>query len=505
MPAGSLDNWFAARANHASQLVEVVVFGDSTTDFGQDGNYPGWVELMRPLATADGYTDGGRGVADSGDTAAQSNEGLSVVGSRTGFATGSGSFDFFATGSFGSTTAGDIVTFQGYGTRCRLHFSVKSTTGGFSYSVDGGAAVVVETGPGRTVTGIMGIEIPLGADGLHEVAVTNLGGFIPGTPVISSSGVAVGTLAAGTYDYQVTVVDPLSGETLPSATATRAVGTNQGIALLMNTTPYGTQATFTYRVYRRQGSDPFALLTSFTVGGGNNQNFTDDGSYTPNLSINPPSVASSTRGGEAQTVIVTPEFVRDVGLVVHNMGVSGHSMNSYFGTLAGSPENSNWRAPVALGLSPSDPVATDPTTAVPVYVDGDPANNPLLPNPPYRNVSLGILNLGVNDQQGATDGSIAAAAQRVYVGAVQFAQFCRTVGADPLIVIPHFRRSVNAAAYAEQFRGALIQASRDQDTAAVDFDHALDVGGYVGGGPHLQQAGYDIEAAFIWDLLATGA
>ncbi len=114
IPPGSLDTWKVARALHASQLVEVVFFGDSTL-WGEteSGPFSPLTNKMRALLIAGGYTSARRGYLHAGlsDTTDLAGT-LDPVGftAQTGFAsTDSYGFPY----SFKSYAASDTVTLRG--------------------------------------------------------------------------------------------------------------------------------------------------------------------------------------------------------------------------------------------------------------------------------------------------------------------------------------------------------------------------------------------------------
>lgn len=473
IPPGSLDVWRAARSGHASQLVECVFFGDSTTDFGNQTGEVGWVYRMRALALADGYTDGGRGLVHDED-AGSTGEALAPVVSRTGFGLIGGGYDPFGTNSLASSAGGDEIVLRGYGTRSRLHYSKRGTTGGFSYAVDGGPAAVVESA-GASGTEIGVEDVDLGSDALHEIEVVNLGG----SPVIGASvyGPARdgsgGTIPPGTiYRYCWTSVTA-AGESTPGAESVGEVVLGAGNRYHLGY--YRVNGATSHKLYRGTGAsggtmDLLATVASDGAGTGVRVGvYTDDGTVTPDSGVHPPATNTAGRGG-AVGVTFSIEFIRDAGLVFHNAGVSGISMNTYFGV------NNDEKAPVALGLSgnlPSGP-----------YVQRA--------RPPWRDPKLAVVALGINDAHSVDS------APGLYAGVVRFVNMARDAGADPVVVVPHLKRSAFPS-NAPPLRDAIIQAAVDEDATLVDFDYALDAGGYGSAGPHLGNAGYDLEAAFMWD------
>lgn len=493
IPVGSLDNWKAARALHASQLVETVEFGDSSTSCEYVTG--GWVRKLRDIALAANYTDGGRGVVGEGDNSGASGEALPIVQARTGFAVGGGTYDFMLTGTFVSSASADTVTFQGYGTQCRIHYGLFTTTGRWSWSVDGGAATTVTDTIGTTLVEHKSIVIPLGAAGLHTVTIVNLGGNPISPPVIAASGNhGSGSLPAGTYDYQITI-ENAAGETLPSATNTFVLGATGGIDFLFNTNPIQIQVGQTYRVFRRQGADPFSLLSTVTIAGGTYTSFSDLGAFTPDTNVHPPVTNTAGLDSTNNKVRLTPEFLQDEGLVWHKQAVSGIGIASFFGLPVADPTNNSWAAATALGLSSGSP---------PAYADSSVDwSNAEASHPTYRHPALAILCLGINNQQGSADSDAAwDAARAVADGVGQFVHLCRAAGVDPLVVVPHCDYASNRK-WSQRFREAVWSTATSMGAATVDFNEALgpynDGVALYGTGPHLNQAGYDQEAQWLWD------
>lgn len=151
IPPGSLDTWKAARATHASALVEICMFGDSTwfgqTTTGAAGTFRPISNKMRELLIADGFTSAGRGYIHGGvsDEASLAGQ-YDPVGftARTGFAL-SDSYGFAY--SFKSNAQNDEVTLRGKGTRARLWYGDMNIGGDFTYSVNGAAPVTVANVP----------------------------------------------------------------------------------------------------------------------------------------------------------------------------------------------------------------------------------------------------------------------------------------------------------------------------------------------------------------------
>lgn len=182
LPTGSLDVWKAARNASATTRTEVVIFGDSTTFGSATGTIPfySWVQKIRALSIAAGYTDGGRGIAGLSDTAAMSGpENIPIVQSmnpaNSWVSSGDGN-DVLLSETPTSTANGAAVVFQGYGTAARLHYTKMSTVGSFTYAIDGGTTTTVNA---NIASGFGGdtIYLPLGGTDttLHTVRVVNTG------------------------------------------------------------------------------------------------------------------------------------------------------------------------------------------------------------------------------------------------------------------------------------------------------------------------------------------
>lgn len=176
IPKGSLDVWRAARAAGAATRTEVVCFGDSTT-FGSGANYS-WVQKLRALAVAAGFSDGGRGIAGWSDVAAMSGpENIPIIQSQTGFNSPGDGLDMLLTETPTTFTIGATITFQGYGTKARLHYTKGAAFGSFTYSIDGGTPVTVNANLG---SGFAADTLYLNLGGtdstLHTITIVNAGG-----------------------------------------------------------------------------------------------------------------------------------------------------------------------------------------------------------------------------------------------------------------------------------------------------------------------------------------
>lgn len=185
IPAGWGQNWRAARANHATQLVEAVIFGDSTwwgqSSSGGSNNYStnnySPVAEIRKQSKLAGYTDGGPGaltIYDSGPQQLTTNNVDPIVQGGT-FALGSAAAYNNIMGGYGMTLSGtgQSGTVQGWYTRLRIYYS-QDVVGSFTYSVNGGAATTVTVSSTSTTWGSVYITMPAGQ--LNQVVVTWVSG-----------------------------------------------------------------------------------------------------------------------------------------------------------------------------------------------------------------------------------------------------------------------------------------------------------------------------------------
>ena len=197
----ALDAWFAARANHASQVLSVIVEGDSTFA-GQvrDAASPNYspITRVRYRFAAAGLIDGGHGVVngalDTVDVSGDPSDAGFV--SNTGAAVGDnqnlrGNY----TGS--SLTVGAAYQVAVYGTRVRVSFARYSGASTINVDVDGSTVQV--TVPAKTNTG--GTADGNWQAGTHYV----LTGLTYGRHVVTATLVTgrLSVLIAGTRDAGV--------------------------------------------------------------------------------------------------------------------------------------------------------------------------------------------------------------------------------------------------------------------------------------------------------------
>lgn len=358
VPAGSLDTALTDLALHGSKLVEWVGFGDSLMNGQVNGGnvYSWWANRVRErLVTGLGITDGGRGYNWTGAaTSGIDNFGTepTPVSAVTGFAAN----DLFGIAGMAiSATANDAITFKAVGTRCRLWWSRFSQGGRFSYTVNGGAAVTVNSGyndapqipaaSGQSWSPDNSVLLT-SADGLtsgtNTIVVTNLGGALTTAPVMTAVNNATGTLPAATYYYVATTVTS-NGETTPGNAMSRVTSANQG-----NNTVFAIgQGGLTVRIYRSTtgAAGSYQLIGSTTGNSNGVWGFTDNGSATPGAA--PPTVDTSGLDNLNKTVHVTVEPINATGLVLHNQGVSGTDTYTLFDVNA---QDNNIPALALMGL-----------------------------------------------------------------------------------------------------------------------------------------------------------
>lgn len=391
LPTGWNANWQAARNASTATRTEVVIFGDSTTFGSATGTIPfySWVQKIRALSIAAGYTDGGRGIAGMSDTAALSGpENIPIVQSTSGGTWGNSGdgLDVLLTETPTSTVNGATIVFQGYGTAARLHYTKTATCGTFTYSIDGG------------------------------------------TPVSVNANIASGFTADSVY---------------------LALG--------------GTDTT----------------LHTVTV----------------------------VNTGSSQRTSVVAEFMKTKGIVYHKHAISGISTSSFLSRGAGTSLG-DYAAQLALGLTPG--IASAPA-AVP-YGWG----SPVAARPAYRNPSLAICALGINNMQGlslATEGAPTTSEQATAAAMVQsveddianFVRLARAAGADPLVVVPHLEMASHGHTWAGEFIRAIWSTGVSHGCAVVDFNTALRPLSTMAarnlGTPavHADYRAYDAEATFLWN------
>ncbi len=489
IPAGSLDVWKAARNASATESAEIVCIGDSTTSCESTGT-GGWVVKLRALSIAAGYTDGGRGTAPVlYDTAAMSGENLAMLVSNTGFGEPD-SFDPFQSGL--STTIGNVITVQGKGTAFRLTYGKRTTSGRFSYAVDGGAAVTVDaeppSGTSADVLAVTGL-----AEGTHQVVITNLGGG-PVLPVpissIGNTGAGQPTgFASGTTVYYVSTVVTPSGETVASAVVSITVAV--GVATTSGTWFHPVTSTLTsFRLYRSTtgAAGSFGLIYTVAKSASSATSWSDDNTVAAGVA--PPSTSTAGNNTARNRTAVATEFFRSAaGLVFQQNGGSGATFENFFSLAINSAE---YRTQLLMGLRPG----------ITGSANGTGWGMPEGSHPTNRKIRLAICVLGVNNQQGAV-GTAESIGSLIEQQLALFCRMARAAGADPLVVIPHLNYATQTQTYGGTVRRAIKSTAVAHNCATVDFNEALgpiNVGAALWSqGPHINQAGYDAEATFLWN------
>lgn len=494
VPAGSLDTWKAARDNAAAELVEIAVFGDSTT-YGSCFDAPGthgvysWTQKLRALLADAGLPDGGRGVVSINDNADINPDGYNGIFANTGFAGGSNQGPLL-TDTPQSATNGNVITFKGKGTAIRLLYGIQGTSGGFSYAVDGGAAVNVE--PVAPVSGFGGDALIVSGltEGDHTVAVTNLGGkLLDGPPIQLDQGNGAGSIPAGTYYWRATIVTG-SGETLPGpAFGPITMDGSHGRYFFMGDMSGYSQI----KLYRSTNSTTGFKLVNTSTAVFNMQIL--EGSATSTTDA--PTVSTAGRDTAKKFVSVTAQFLRATGIVVNKYGVSGITTGTYFAPTTGVPGGS-WQSQLALGQVP-DLVSAESVSIPYSWAQPEGAH------PKYPRVRLAICALGINDQQSCANLTDAkAAVVGLQNNLASFIRQARSAGADPLIVIPHYNIAQGGDQYGGMFQAAHRAIADAYSCAMVDFNEALGpVGEYAANGVHAavhaNVVAYDLEAQFLWD------
>lgn len=186
------------------------------------------------------------------------------------------------------------------------------------------------------------------------------------------------------------------------------------------------------------------------------------------------------------------EVVRTTGLAFHKQGISGVLLANEFPS---QTPTAGERIPPRFGLGIG---AGTLSTA---------SNYGSLSKTAGLRTGLHVLNLGLNDQNSST--SLADARTRadsVAAGVSMFARYCELAGSDGLVVIPHLLyMNSTSRQYEGIFRQALIAPALSHGLAVFDTGQAL--GGWknfstYGTSVHLNQAGYDAQAAALWAFLA---
>jgi VCBS repeat-containing protein len=309
-----------------------------------------------------------------------------------------------------------------------------------------------------------------------------------GIPIIQST-------SGGTWGPSGDGYDVLNTETPRSnVNGATIVFQGYGTACRLHYTKLGTTGTFTYAVDGGSPTTVNALGAATTadsviiaLGG------TDSTLHTVTV----------VNTGSSQETRVVAEFMKTNGIVYHKHAISGISSSTFFGRQL--PSFGNWTTEVALGLTPGTSGSAN------AFGWG----MPIGAKPRYRNVSLAICALGVNDLQGVTivaEGSPTTAEQDAANRATadyknnlaNFVRLTRAAEADPLIVVPHFDLAARGHTWGGQFAQAAWDAGMAEGCGVVNFNEAFrPVSTMVArglGGPdvHSDYRTYDAEAIFLW-------
>lgn len=479
VPAGSLDRFYAARDAAAQQLVEIVVFGNSTL-FGETTSGPFYspVQRIREDFDADGYADGGHGNLNGAGDVTSAGDSLAIV---AGFA---GSDTQILPGESGfSTAGGDEETFTRLGRFLVLWYGRFNTGGRFSYEIDGGGEIIVDP-PMQTAGGTYNFVhtgvIDTGSDGSHTITVRNKGGRLvtaPTNTASTSNGTGSGgTLAPGTYEYAAALQtsDGKIGPLGPIKTVTIAAGQVFTFVLSASPANLGT----TTNIYRRlKGVGNFQLVGSVATNANGAYSFTDTGAaagidyaQSPDPVLNP----------AMARVNVATIMVKSAGIVLHNFSARGSNSN-----MAADPFN----LALALGLDLDPPHNT--TAAINRALDATPgALHPV----------LAIFGHGINDQQQGQSPDI------LHANTVTGIQTARHVNVDAMVLIPGLEAALNSQ-NAPQYRAALQAAADDEAAARVDIGMggALPTltAGSTNNNPHLSIAQYQTQGDYIYTVLGS--
>lgn len=501
VPADALANFVAAMKNHATQRIEVSMFGDSTSyGSSSESQYSWYQQRLKSLLLAAGFTDGGHGYHNINDDAtypASTDDGTyPKVSSKTGFTAGANVVPGYA-----SNVTSDVMSMQWRGTAIRLYFESNSTGGKIGYSIDGGAETILDTLLSINAPTVPYNSIPafVGglAEGVHTVTVTNHGpSAVPGLTLTSTGGIgAGGSLTVGqTYYYWVTVTSA-SGESTPIAlggftppnTANRTYGGLQFRA------DYGQTG---WKLYRSTtANDPTTsqlLRTGTGIVTGNTVNIFDDGSFTPTAGTPP---TTSTLGNMTSSLVAwLPEFLRAAGLVMHKDAVSGAVITTWFDTV-NNPAALRGFTPRRLGLK----TETETNTSV----SGEFWRIAKVSNDLYRNVKLAIFQIGTNDigsGSPTTDNQYLTNLNNYTENLALGIRAARAAGADVILISPPYNSAVDigAAHYQGRFKAAMLHLALSHGVAYVDFQEALGWGFGTPASPHLDHASYNKEADFLW-------
>lgn len=476
VPAGSLDRLYAARDAASQQLVEIVVFGNSTL-YGETTSGPFYspVQRIRERFDADGYADGGHGNLNGAGDVTSAGDSLAIV---AGFA--GGDTQILPGESNFSTAGGDEETFTRLGRFLTLWYGRFNSGGRFSYEIDGGGEIIVDPpmqAAGGTYTFVHTGVIDTGSDGSHTITVRNKGGRLvtaPNNTASTSNGIGSGgTLPAGTYEYAAAMQtsDGKIGPLGPIKTVTIAAG--QIFTFVLNKSPEN--AGTTTNIYRRlKGSGTFQLIGGVATNGNGGYSFDDPGlpagidyAQSPDPVLNP----------AMARVNVATIMVKQAGIVLHNFTARGSNSN-----MAADPFN----LALALGLDLEPPH----TTAA--------INRALDATPGALHPVLAIFGHGINDQQQGQSPDI------LHANTVTAIQAARHANVDALVLIPGLEAALNSQ-NAPAYRAALQAAADEQAAARIDIGMggALPTltAGSTNNNPHLPEEDYQAQGDYIYTVL----
>lgn len=288
----------------------------------------------------------------------------------------------------------------------------------------------------------------------------------------------------GDWTYPPDKSGPLWDEGFYSAAVTGSplILRGYGTAVRLHWIVGGTPGSFTYGV-----NGGTAVPVTPTANGGSSI-------YIPGLAGNPNTVSIQNTGGAPLHVV--GEFLKTTGVVYHKHAFSG----LYAREAAVYDDAVNLRLQLAMGVAPG--VADSP--------NGYGWAQPEGAHPQYRDSSLVVLFLGMNDLQGA--GYAVGNDWQTYLRAMGIAMWMvKAAGADCLVLIPHWICAAEAAAnqFAPWWSAQLLSFALANGCACLDLNQVIHP--IYGKGPaasawydstnksHLTAAGYQAMAEYIWD------
>ena len=198
-------------------------------------------------------------------------------------------------------------------------------------------------------------------------------------------------------------------------------------------------------------------------------------------------ITNTTAGG----VDVVVEWINSTGMVYHKQGISGVLMSNEFNTQ--SFPNGFERIPPRFGLGIG--AAVSPASYY---------SNAITKTAGVR-TGLHIMQLGINDLLNATSAADGLTRSSLIASSIaMFARYAELAGSDAIICIPHYVMAGNPyiLPYEGMYRQAMIAAAQSFSLPIVDLGYPL--GGWAnlgtyGSSVHMNQAGYDAQAQFLWD------